>query len=367
MNKEEINELISLYNIPAHSYEEEKLTNKVIKLFKKAGCRVTRSSTVSGTNLYITKGKLGDGEYYPCIAAHLDEVHSVNDRGKYSAFYDEESDTITGYSSTHKKQCGIGADDKNGIWVALQAARKLDKIKVALFYGEEVGCAGSSKAEMDFFDDCRYVLQVDRKGKSDVVTRISYVGIASQQFIDDLADISKDYGREETDGAMTDVLELAEKGVSIACINMSCGYYNPHTDKEFTVVSELQETLDFVLDICTKMTKRYEHEYTYSIRYDWYDDSDCGTSTHPRWKNDSLDNYYDSYESTDYKYNRREIYYLIFGLLYNASIDDIETMKTHVRDVVMWQFYITDSEFDKIFNSVGKYMFQEYWYDMELK
>ena len=358
MNTHEINELISLYNIPAHSYEEEKLTNKVTKLFKKAGCRVERSSTASGTNLYITKGKLEDGEYYPCIAAHLDEVHSVQDRGKYSAFYDEESDTIKGYSSTHKKQCGIGADDKNGIWVALQSARKLDKIKVVLFYGEEVGCVGSSCAKMDFFDDCRYVLQVDRKGKSDVVTNISYVDIASQDFIDDLADISKEYGRQETSGAMTDVLELAEKGVGIACINMSCGYYNPHTAKEFTVVSELQETLDFVLDICTKMTERYEHTYTYSRPYGGYY---WGESTNTRWNEDSCDNYYDSYESTDYKYNRREIYYLILGLLYNASIDDIETMKTHVRDIVMSQFYINDSEFDKIFNSVGKYMFQEYW------
>ena len=360
MNKEEINELISLYNIPAQSYEEEKLTNKVIKLFKKAGCRVTRSSTVSGTNLYITKGKLGDGEYYPCIAAHLDEVHSVNDRGKYSAFYDEESDTIKGYSSTHKKQCGIGADDKNGIWVALQAARKLDNVKVVLFYGEEVGCVGSSHADIDFFNDCRYVLQVDRKGKSDVVTRISYVDIASQQFLDDLADISKDYGREETNGLMTDVLELAKKGVGIACINMSCGYYNPHTDKEFTVVSELKETLDFVLDICTKMTKRYEHEYTYSIQYDGYDDSDSGVSTHPRWNQDALDNYYDSYESTDYKYHRREIYYLILGLLYNVDLDNIDTYKTHVKDIVEEHFFIYDSEFDTLFSGAENYMYDEY-------
>lgn len=356
MNKEEINELISLYNIPAHSYEEEKLTNKVTKLFKKAGCRVTRSSTASGTNLYITKGKLEDGEYYPCIAAHLDEVHSVQDRGKYSAFYDEESDTIKGYSSTHKKQCGIGADDKNGIWVALQAARKLDKIKVALFYGEEVGCVGSSCAKMDFFDDCRYVLQVDRKGKSDVVTNISCVDIASQDFIDDLEDISKDYGRQETYGMTTDVLELAEKGVGIACINMSCGYYNPHTDNEFTVVSELQETLDFVLDICTKMTERYEHTYTYSRPYG---DLNCGTSCKPRWNFDSWGNYYDSYESTDYKYHRREIYYLILGLLYNVGFDNIDSYKTNVRDIVDSQFFISESEFDTLFSGAENYMYNQ--------
>ena len=357
MNKEEINELISIYNIPAHSYEEEKLINKVIKLFKKAGCRVTRSSTASGTNLYITKGKLVEGEYYPCIAAHLDEVHSVNDRGKYSAFYDEESKTIKGYSTTHKEQCGIGADDKNGIWVALQAARKLDNVKVVLFYGEEVGCVGSSNAEMDFFDDCRYVLQVDRKGKSDVVTNISYVDIASQDFIDDLADISKEYGRQETYGMMTDVLELTEKGVGIACINMSCGYYNPHTAKEFTVVSELQETLDFVLDICTKMTERYEHTYTYSGPYgDLY----CGTSCKPRWNQDSLDNYYDSYESTDYKYHRREIYYLILGLLYNVGFDNIDSYKTNVRDIVDSQFFISESEFETLFSGVENYMYNQY-------
>ena len=359
MNKEEINELISLYNIPANSYEEEKITNKVTKLFKKAGCRVKRSSTASGTNLYITKGKLEDGEYYPCIAAHLDEVHSVNDRGKYCAFYDEESDTIKGYSSTHKKQCGIGADDKNGILVALQAARKLDKIKVALFYGEEVGCVGSSCAEMDFFNDCRYVLQVDRKGKSDVVTRISYVDIASQQFIDDLADISKVYGRQETDGMMTDVLELTEKGVGIACINMSCGYYNPHTAKEFTVVSELQETLDFVLDICTKMTNRYEHTYTYSRPYGGYY---WGARTHSRWDDDVWDTYDGAYESTDYKYHRREIYYLILGLLYNVGFDNIDSYKTNVREIVDSQFFINDSEFDTLFSGAENYMYNQYCY-----
>ena len=228
---------------------------------------------------------------------------------------------------------------------------------MALFYGEEVGCVGSSCAKMDFFDDCRYVLQVDRKGKSDVVTNISYVDVASQQFIDDLSDISKEYGRQETDGMMTDVLELTEKGVGIACINMSCGYYNPHTAKEFTVVSELQETLDFVIDICKKMTKRYEHTYTYSRPYGGYY---WGASTHQRLDEDSWDNYYDSYESTDYKYHRREIYYLILGLLYNVGFDNIDSYKTNVREIVDSQFFISESEFETLFSGVENYMYNQY-------
>ena len=110
------------------------------------------------------------------------------------------------------------------------------------------------------------------------------------------------------------------------------------------------------------MTKRYEHEYTYSIQYDGYDDSDCGKSTHPRWNQDSLDNYYDSYESTDYKYHRREIYYLILGLLYNVGFDNIDSYKTNVREIVDSQFFISESEFDTLFSGAENYMYNQYCY-----
>ena len=38
---------------------------------------------------------------------------------------------------------------------------------------------------------------------------------------------------------MTDVLELKEKGLKVSCLNLSCGYYEPHTDHEFTVKKDL--------------------------------------------------------------------------------------------------------------------------------
>jgi hypothetical protein len=36
---------------------------------------------------------------------------------------------------------GLGADDKNGIWIALQCLKKYDTVKVAFFVSEEVGCS----------------------------------------------------------------------------------------------------------------------------------------------------------------------------------------------------------------------------------
>ena len=54
----------------------------------------------------------------------------------------------------------------------------------------------------------------------------------------------------------------AFNGVGVSCINISCGYYNPHTDQECTVWSELKNALDFARHICATLTDRYPHEYT---------------------------------------------------------------------------------------------------------
>ncbi|MDA6986939.1 hypothetical protein OSM86_23565, partial [Escherichia coli] len=45
---------------------------------------------------------------------------------------------------------------------------------------------------------------------------------------------------------MTDVLTLKENGLEVRCANVSCGYYNAHTDEEITVRKDLQKCLDFV-------------------------------------------------------------------------------------------------------------------------
>ena len=43
------------------------------------------------------------------------------------------------------------------------------------------------------------------------------------------------WGYMEENGLMTDILTLKEKGLEVSCLNVSCGYYNAHTDEEITV------------------------------------------------------------------------------------------------------------------------------------
>ena len=209
-------------------------------------------------NIYITKGTSND---YPCIVAHLDQVQEHHPTDFIAI---ETRELIFGYSPKERKFCGLGADDKNGIWLALKCLQRFDEIKVAFFVGEEVGCIGSSKANMDFFDDCRFVIQPDRRGSNDLVTSISGLTLCSDEFIKDIH--PEKFGYKETDGLMTDIEQLKEQGLNVSCVNLSCGYYEPHTDNEYTSKKDLLNCLRFIEHIITNCKKTYRHKAEYDER-----------------------------------------------------------------------------------------------------
>ena len=208
-------------------------------------------------NIYVTKGV---SDTYPCLVAHIDQVQSIYSRD-FQAI--ETKDIIFGYSPKNKRLEGLGADDKNGVWVCLKCLMKYENIKVAFFTGEEVGCIGSSKANMDFFKDVRFVIQCDRRGSNDLIASICSTEIASKEFIEATGHEAFGYHLEE--GMMTDVLTLKENGLQVSAVNMSCGYYDPHSDHEFTVKRDLLNCLSFVEHIIKNCTETYPHEYDYKM------------------------------------------------------------------------------------------------------
>ena len=212
----------------------------------------TKVETDAVGNFYITKG---EAESYPCIVAHLDQVQRLHSKD-FTAI--ETGEIIFGYSSRNKRQEGLGADDKNGIWIALKCLEKYDTLKLAFFVGEEVGCVGSGKAVMDFFNDSRFVIQPDRRGYQDIINEIAWTSLCSPGFLK--AAGYKKFGYKETRGMMTDVQELKERGLQVSCINLSCGYYEPHTDHEFTVKKDLMNCLSLVEHIIENCTEPYPHQ-----------------------------------------------------------------------------------------------------------
>lgn len=256
------NLLKQLYEIHSPSGREKKM-----RKFLKSECEMRGAQVVQDQvgNLYVTKGT-ADG--YPCICAHMDQVQHQHSKD-FTVFL--RDDIIFAYSPKSKAQQGLGADDKNGLWIALELLAERDVLKCAFFVGEEVGCVGSRQADMDFFKDVLYCIEPDRRNGGDLITDICGP-ICSQDFVDALG--YEQFGYEPTDGLMTDVETLCENGVGVSCINISCGYYNPHTDQECTVWSELKNALDFARHICATLTDRYPHEYTDA--WSAWDDGWCG-------------------------------------------------------------------------------------------
>ena len=248
--------LTSLYYIDSPSKKEEPMINFITNHINTMENVVF---DVKDNNIYITKGK---AEKYPCIIAHTDQV-SATMGGNKSIYILEDNGTevFVGYDNNTYKSCGLGADDKNGIWIALKMLEKYDNIKIAFFSGEEIGCYGSNKADMTFFENCKFVLQCDRKGNSDLITTISSIKLCSKEFIDALP--TKKYNYKETTGLMTDVMTLKKKGLKVSCCNISCGYYNPHSSYEVTNINDLKNCLNFVDEIIETLTDVYPHKNEY--------------------------------------------------------------------------------------------------------
>ena len=169
-----------------------------------------------------------------CICAHLDQV-PAGDIARVCEFngflFGEDKD---GYPAN------LGADDKNGVWVAINAAQHKSRPRLAFFLDEEVGRKGSKAADASFFEDVAYSLVVDRKGKNDII-----YGGSNRQYSSVLHLLFKEVNPtwQFTRGISCDADSIRKY---CDCINMSCGYYRAHTTLEYTNFSELEEALNAV-------------------------------------------------------------------------------------------------------------------------
>lgn len=225
-------------------------------------------------NVYITKGH---AETYPCIVSHIDTVHELIPEEDYVVLNSDKE--FFAIDLQTKSPTGIGGDDNNGIYTCLDNLIREDYIKIAFFVDEEIGCIGSGSCDMIFFEDVSFVLQADRKGYNDVVHNISGTKMFGIDFFDAIADDLDNYNRELKDGGMTDVMQLAHNGLNVAMANFSCGYYNPHSDREYVVIDELILTSLLFRDIIkSAYSNGLKNEFEREPYVDYYTSYGYGAS-----------------------------------------------------------------------------------------
>jgi len=233
--------LWAILKTESESHNCEGMAALMVDLLHKAGAQVWRDSI---GNVYAVKGA---ADVFPCIVAHLDTVHDITGEEITPV---EIGGRVMGVHASSMDQTGIGGDDKCGLYAALYCLTALPSCKVALFVDEEVGCIGSSSADMGFFDDVSFVLQADRRGGRDFVTSIGGLPLSSAEWLAAIKPLLDNHGMTCTAGAMTDVESLRDNGVGVCVANMSAGYYEPHTSGEYIHLAELSNVCALMLSIC---------------------------------------------------------------------------------------------------------------------
>jgi len=234
-------------------------------------------------NISVIKGQ---SKTYPMFCCHLDTVHTY-----CNGYHLHEKDNSLFALDNLGKQVGVGGDDKSGIYVCIKLLETIPAIKVVFFSCEETGGIGSSYFDENFFSDCRFIGSVDRKGAKDFASSYAGQKRVSADFLNAIQDILVKHGRKEVVGGFTDAFNV-EAGVS--CFNMSCGYYNPHTNMETVSIKELEETLQFCTEIALTAVDVYPFTYIKPV----YAVPTFGTST----KYNKYDGLYEDDWYSDYGY-----------------------------------------------------------------
>ena len=298
--------LKQLYEIHSPSGNEKKM-RKFLKGWIKDNIPGATFTVDAMGNLYVCKG---ESETYPCIVSHIDQVQKTHSKDFQAV---ETKDIIFGFSIKNVQMEGLGADDKNGIWIALKCLQKYPALKCAFFVLEELGCRGSNKADMSFFNDVRFVLQCDRRDGNDLIWNIGgYTELCSKEFLSAIG--YQEFGYKLELGMMTDVEALKNNDLGVSAVNMSCGYHRTHSDEEYTVKSELLNCLKFVEHIIDSCPAVYPHEETGGWGYGRYMmDADTDDAELYDWITDFLFAYPDAtfddvlMEFEDYGFSQDQI------------------------------------------------------------
>lgn len=189
------------------------------------------------------------------LVAHLDTVHN-------------EPPSIICYSKDDKYMMspqGIGGDDRCGVYIILSLLEKLPFLPYVVFtMDEEIGGVGAKAfaayAGKNGIPDLKYIVEYDRKGSKDCV----FYSCDNQDFVD----FVEKFGFVKSYGTFSDISIIAPQ-LGVAAVNLSSGYYNPHTPHEYVSMDDMHNIITKSLDMFCAECDVFEYiEGKYSYESD---------------------------------------------------------------------------------------------------
>jgi tripeptide aminopeptidase len=254
---------MALLNIQSASRNQDRMMNFMHDALEDAGMVVRRKHG----QLYATKGNTDNP--VPVYVAHADTVHRIVRPDWYAVGVSEnpkDGDRLYyGYDPGANIDRGVGGDDKCGMFVCMEAARELDNVGVIITRDEEIGAIGASLVTSADIAHAAVLIQADRRGARDAVrSTFGGVTISSDEWQAHVQESITVHGYDWCDsGLFTDVTRMHEDRIaSVSAINISAGYYNPHTPSEYISEYDLEWALALAIDLGTLSAgKKWRHEY----------------------------------------------------------------------------------------------------------
>lgn len=232
--------IYDVMSVPTVSNAEYRLVSFIILWARRNGIKYEFDDY---GNVYLTKGELSEGEFYPCVTAHLDSVQQKQKPYAQAGFALPIKTRISAVSKKHEiyvDGMGIGGDDKAGVLIGLSMFNHVDKLKAAFFLQEEVGCKGSEHMNVEWFNNVGYVIGYDSPDLNRAAWACSGVKLFSKAFFDTyMKDVCAEHGLTRfLSEPFTDVKVIREK-TNIMCMNFGTGYYGAHGSTEYCVLEDM--------------------------------------------------------------------------------------------------------------------------------
>jgi hypothetical protein len=359
----DVKELYEVMQVPSCSNYEFRMAAYIILWARRNG--VDYKFDKKG-NVYLTKGKLEEGEFYPCVTSHMD---TVQDKAKPFALAGAELPLRTRrVKSTTTDEVrheifidgqGIGADDKLGVYISLQIVKNVEKCKAAFFVEEETGMQGSKELDKEFFDDVAYVIGWD----SPELLRAAWKCSATQLFTADfykkhIKPVTSKWGFTDKcfhSEPFTDVIQIREK-TGVMCMNFGNGGYNAHSINEYLVIEHVDHALGMGLDLVNTIGCKEQFKFTksYNVTASGYEDerecdklfstwstnTNTNTNTHSTSSNTNRsDGKVNSVQNED-AVNNETVKYIIdtYDEYVNGIKDEIDKKCNIIEDIIKDKF-----------------------------
>lgn len=241
-----------------------------------------------------------DNENVPLLSAHMDTVRKEEDLCIGAFLNESEDDKIFSGGI-------LGGDDKCGVYIILKVLETGKKVNFIFSRDEEIGCLGikallkpnysENKELTNKVRNCLYCLVLDRKHNNDIICEQNDYG--TEEFEKALEKISNEgnFGYRGARGLCSDANTIRDY---ISTANLSVGYYEPHSQKEYVSKKDLQNALDYTIAIIDNLKEQFKAAEVKT--YNYYNNRHYGYYDFPGYYDDDFDGYdYSGWSWQDWK------------------------------------------------------------------